>query len=51
MVGFNSGSLLGGWMATIDWRLSFLLVPHICSASLLLLIIGREQQLLHQEGS
>ena len=37
MVGFISGSLIGGWMATINWRLSFLLVPIICSASLLLL--------------
>ena len=37
VVGFISGSLIGGWMATINWRLSFLLVPIICSASLLLL--------------
>ncbi len=37
VVGFITGSLIGGWMATIDWRLAFLLVPLICTVSLVLL--------------
>jgi len=37
VVGFISGSLIGGGMATISWRLAFLLVPIICSVSLLLM--------------
>ena len=37
VVGFISGSLIGGWMAAIDWRLAFVLVPMICILSLLLL--------------
>ena len=37
VVGFISGSLIGGWMAVMHWRLAMALVPLICLVSLPLL--------------